>query len=101
MYHHHCKEVLRLATKADFAKMQPLAEGFWAQQTRPLLSTTAGIAMVLRCDEIFYTALGLVLMVDILAPIPVPLVKEIRVFAKHMVGRPNASLPRTQPFPEP
>lgn len=81
-YYAHCKETLRLASKAEFSKIQPHWEKFWASQTRPMLFTQAGIALVIKCEEIFLSALSKVLMVDVLAPMPEPLVKEIRFFAK-------------------
>eukprot|EP00047_Mylnosiga_fluctuans_P023238 m.134361 g.134361 ORF g.134361 m.134361 type:complete len:559 (+) comp9517_c0_seq1:1736-3412(+) len=82
IYHAHCKEVLRLAGKAEFSKIPPLWEKFWSTQGRPMFGTPAGIAHVVKCDEVFYGALGRALMVDVLAPMPEALVKEIRYFAK-------------------
>lgn len=82
VYHTHCKEVVRLAGKADFSKIQPLWEKFWSSQNRPMLSSPAGIAHVLKCDDIFFGVLSRALMVDIIAPVPESLVKEIRFFAK-------------------
>lgn len=82
MYHANCKEVLRLASKAEFAKVQGLWEKFWASQVRPMLTTAVGIAHVLRCDDLFLTALGRTVMFDVLAPMPENLVRELRLFSK-------------------